>query len=273
MNEAPQPVDAHPPREIARMFEQLGVVKARTDALTLLVLAALAGAFISLGALFFTLVVTDSPLGFGITRLLGGIAFCLGLILVVVAGAELFTGNNLLAMAWASRLIATRDILRHWGLVYIGNVIGCLGTVVLVLWADIASLGGGAVGEMAVRIASTKADLTPGEAFARGLLCNALVCLAVWLSMGGRTVTDKILAIIFPITAFVTLGFEHSIANWFLLPYGLVLDKDGAVLLAGAASNLLAVTAGNIAGGTLLVAGVYWVAYLRGERKRDSSNP
>jgi formate/nitrite transporter len=260
--------DAHPPQEIARRVERVGVAKAHTDTLTLLVLAILAGAFISLGALLFTVVVTDSSLGFGPTRLLGGVGFCLGLILVVVAGAELFTGNNLIAMAWASRLISTREVMRNWLLVYVGNVIGCLGTVLFVVWANLASLGGGAVGEMAVRIAHTKADLPLGEAFARGILCNALVCLAVWLAISARSVSDKIMAILFPITAFVAIGLEHSIANWFFLPYGLALDARGAVSIAGAVTNLVAVTAGNVVGGTLLVAGVYWVAYLRGERMR-----
>jgi formate/nitrite transporter len=256
--------DAHSPREIAHSVESLGVAKARTDAVTLLVLAVLAGAFISLGALLFTVVVTGSDLGFGLTKLVGGLSFCLGLILVVVAGAELFTGNNLLAMAWASGLIRTREVLRNWVIVYAGNVLGSLGTVAIVLWADVASLGGGAVGETAVRIAHAKAELGAGEAFARGVLCNTLVCLAVWLAMGGRSVTDKVLAIVFPITAFVAIGLEHSIANWFFLPYGATLDDT--VALAGVGRNLVFVTAGNIVGGTLLVAGVYWVAYLRGER-------
>jgi len=267
--ETPQMADARPPREIARLVERLGVAKARTEPVTLVLLAVLAGAFISLGALFFTVVVTKASLGFGVTRLLGGLSFCLGLVLVVVAGAELFTGNNLLAMAWASRLISAREVLRNWLIAYLGNVIGCLGTVLFVVWADIASLGGGAVGVTAIEIARAKAGLSLGEAFARGVMCNALVCLAVWLAMGGRSVTDKILAIIFPITAFVTIGFEHSIANWFFLPFGLALDKQGTVSIVGAVWNLVAVSAGNIVGGTLLVAGVYWVAYLRGERKQD----
>lgn len=264
-----QRTDAHPPREIARLVERLGVAKAQADAITLIVLAVLAGAFISLGALVFTVVATGSTLGFGVTRLLGGVGFSLGLILVVVGGAELFTGNNLLAMAWASGLIGTRDVVRNWLLVYLGNVIGCLATVLFVVWANIASLDGGAVGETAIQIARAKASLPLGEAFARGLLCNALVCLAVWLAMGGRGVADKILGILFPITAFVTVGFEHSIANWFFLPYGMALDKLGTVTRVGAAWNLAAVTAGNLVGGTVLVAAVYWIAYLRSGHEHD----
>ena len=260
-------LDAFPPQEIARKVERLGVAKARSDPITVLVLAVLAGAFIALGALFFAVVMTGANFGFGVNRLLGGISFSLGLILVVVAGAELFTGNNLLAMAWASGLIGTRDVVRNWVLAYAGNVIGSLGTVLLVVWGDIGSLGGGGVGQVAVEIARSKADLSFLQAFARGVLCNALVCLAVWLALGGRTVADKILGIIFPITAFVTVGFEHSIANWFFLPWGLAEDAQGAVAAAGVVRNLVAVTAGNIVGGTVLVAGVYWLAYLRGDRQ------
>jgi len=259
--------EAHPPREIARLVEQLGAAKVHTDALTLAVLAVLGGAFISLGALFFTVTVTDSRLGLGVTRTLGGLGFSLGLILVVVAGAELFTGNNLLAMSWASGGVSLRQVLRHWLVVYLGNAAGALGTVTLVAWSDVAALGDGAVGATAVRIAAAKAGLAFGSAFARGLLCNALVCLAVWLALGGRSVADKILAIVFPISAFVAMGFEHSIANWFFLPYGLWLDAGGTVSIAGAARNLVASTAGNLAGGTLLVAAVYWAAYLRTEKR------
>lgn len=265
MQTSPDGPDARPPLEIARLVERVGVAKAQTSTLTLLVLAVLAGAFISLGALFFIVVITGSALGFGLTRLVGGLSFCLGLILVVIAGAELFTGNNLLAMAWASRLITTRDVARNWLLVYAGNVIGCVATVLFVSWGDIGSLGNGAVAGTAVQIATAKSALPVATALARGVLCNALVCLAVWLAMGGRTVSDKILAIVFPITAFVAIGFEHSIANWFFLPLGILLDTAGRVPLTGAVINLVAVTAGNVIGGTLLVAGVYWVAYLRGQ--------
>lgn len=259
--------DARPPREIAQQVESLGVAKSRLPTVPLLTLAVLAGAFISMGALFFLVVITDAGLGFGVTRLLGGLAFSLGLVLVVVAGAELFTGNNLIAMAWASGLVDARAVARNWLLAYLGNVVGCLGTVVLVGIADIASLGGGAIGRTALAVAAAKAALPVAEAFARGVLCNALVCLAVWLTLGGRSVTDKILAILFPITAFVAIGLEHSIANWFFLPYGWWIAGTSGVPLAGALRNLAVVTLGNIAGGTLLVAGVYWLAYLRVPRR------
>ncbi len=268
MPPTPQAVDAHPPREIAELVESLGVAKAHTDTLTLFVLAVLAGAFISLGALFHTVVISDTGLGFGMTRLVGGLSFCLGLVLVVVAGAELFTGNNLIAMAWASGLVDTRALVRHWVIAYLGNVVGCLGTVLLVVFADLGALGGGAVARAAVSIAQAKSGLPWLEAFARGVLCNTLVCLAVWLAMGGRSVTDKILAIVFPVTAFVAAGLEHSVANWFFLPWGWRLDPAGVVAVDGSARNLVAVTAGNLVGGSLLVAGVYWMAYLRGAHRR-----
>ena len=261
--------NAYSPRQIALRVESVGVTKSNTDPLTLLVLAVLAGAFISLGAIFYTVVVTGSELGFGVTRLLGGLSFCLGLILVVVAGAELFTGNNLIAMAWASGRVTTSQVLRNWIIVYIGNVIGCLGTVAFVALSDTGELGSGSISATAIKVAHSKSELTFVSAFARGVLCNALVCLAVWLAMGSRSVTDKILAIIFPITAFVTLGMEHSIANWFFLPYGYVLDTEQTISLAGACQNLIAVTLGNIIGGTLLVAGIYWLAYLRNGEKLE----
>jgi formate transporter len=271
-------IDALPPREIARRVQSVGTAKARTDSLTLLTLAVLAGAFISLGAIFFTVVVTGAADAFGFVRLVGGLAFSLGLVLVIVAGAELFTGNNLIAMAWASGRIGSRQLVRNWVLVYVGNVVGALGTVALVYASGIDALAGGGVGETAMSIAAGKASLPLVEACARGILCNTLVCLAVWICMGARSVSDKILAIVFPITAFVACGFEHSIANWFFLPYGFALgglDAPGAV--SGAVANLAVVTIGNVIGGTLLVAGVYWTAYARNDPKpaeaTDSTAP
>jgi formate transporter len=241
----PGALDARPPAEIARRVERAGVAKARADSGTVLVLSLLAGAFIALGALFYLSIRAQ-----GHGPLLGGLGFSLGLVLVVVAGAELFTGNNLVAMAWASRHVTGRELLRHWALVYAGNVVGAVGTAWL---ADLAGLE--AAAEVGRGIAEAKAGGDAVELLARGVLCNALVCLAVWLSMGARSVTDKVLAVVFPITAFVAIGLEHSIANWFFLPFG--------GWPAGSAANLALVTVGNVAGGTLLVAGVYWLAYLR----------
>ena len=262
MDDETHVVDAYTPREIAEKVESLGVAKARTDGLTLLVLALLAGAFISLGALFFITVVTDAKLGFGIARLLGGLAFCLGLVLVVVAGAELFTGNNLIAMAWASHLLPFGAVLRNWGLVYAGNTVGALGTVALAYLGGVHTLGQGAVGQTIVAIGVYKTELSPLSMFALAILCNGLVCLAVWLAMAGRSVVDKIVAIVFPVAAFVAMGFEHSIANLFFLPYARLLAPE-QVSATGIALNVAVVTAGNIVGGTLLVAAVYWLAYLR----------
>lgn len=255
--------DAYPPREIAHRVEELGVTKARLSALSILVLAILAGAFISMGAAFYMLVSTGSTAGFGLTRLAGGFSFSLGLILVVVAGAELFTGNNLTAMAWASGRIGIRDVLRNWILSYTGNVLGCLISALLVYWADLGSLSQGAYAETALKLAESKSALSPLAACCRGILCNALVCLAVWLTLGGRSVTDKILAILFPVSAFVALGLEHSIANWFFFPYAMLLDEGSSLSLTGMVSNLVFVSLGNILGGTLLVSSVYWLVYLR----------
>ena len=261
--------DAYPPPEIAARVCKLGLAKVNTAVPTMVALAVLAGAFISLGALFYTVTITAGTEGptlpFGLLRLAGGVTFSLGLILVVVGGAELFTGNNLIAMAWAAGCVQTRQVVRNWIWVYLGNLLGACGTAVLVLLAGIQLQGDGAVGETMVRIARSKIALDPLSAFARGVLCNVLVCLAVWLCMGARSVADKILAIVFPISAFVACGFEHSVANMFFLPLGMVLTAGSAapLSLAGALSNLVLVTLGNIIGGTVLVALVYWFIYLR----------
>jgi len=261
--------DAYPPPEIAARVCRLGLAKVNTAVPTMVALAVLAGAFISLGALFYTVTITvgnESPaLPFGVLRLVGGMTFSLGLILVVVGGAELFTGNNLIAMAWAARCVQTRQVVRNWVWVYLGNLLGAGGTAVLVLLAGVHTLGDGAVGETMVRIARGKVALDPLAAFARGILCNVLVCLAVWLCMGARTVADKVLAILFPISAFVACGFEHSVANMFFLPLGFALTagSSASFSILDALSNLALVTLGNIIGGTVLVALVYWFIYLR----------
>ncbi len=252
---------AYSPREVAEKVQSLGVTKARLPFLQTAMLGVLAGAFIGFGALYFTLVASDATLGFAATRVLGGLAFSLGLILVSVGGAELFTGNNLMAMAWADRKITTAEVLRNWLIVYAANAVGAIGLAVLVYLSNHAAMNGGAVGAAYVKIAAAKTALPFAEAFFKGLLCNVLVCLAVWLAMAGQTVVDKIVAIVFPISAFVAAGFEHSIANLYFIPLGMLLSD--AVTWSGLVSNLVPVTLGNIFGGSVLVALVYYLIYRR----------
>jgi formate transporter len=244
-----------------------GVGKVHLPALSTLMLAILGGAFIAFGGMFYTLVVAGSDLGFGPTRLLGGVAFSLGLILVIVGGAELFTGNALIVMAWASRRISTMAMLRNWLLVYCGNFGGALGAAFLVYFSGTLALDGGAVGKVSVAIASAKIALSADQAFFRGVLCNALVCLAVWLCFAARDAGGKILAIVWPISAFVALGFEHSVANMYLIPVGFL--AGAAFDLPGLFWKLLWVSLGNIAGGAGGVALVYWTIYLRPKADAD----
>jgi formate transporter len=257
------PQDAYPPAQIALLVEQVGVRKATLPAVPMLALGLLAGAFIAFGAMFFTLVMTDNPMGLGPGRLLGGLAFSLGLILVVVGGAELFTGNNLVVMAWTERKIATRQLARNWTLVYLANLAGSLGTALMVHWSGVLDLGGGAVAATADAIAEAKVALGFTEAFFRGILCNVLVCLAIWLCFAAHDVPGKVLAIVFPISAFVALGFEHSVANMYLIPVAMIAGADG-ITVAGFVANLIPVTLGNVVGGGAFVALVYWLIYLRG---------
>ena len=257
----PTGLDAYAPAQMAAHVEEAGVGKARLSALSTLMLAMLAGAFIAFGAMLYTLVTAATSLSFGLSQLVGGVAFSLGLILVIVGGAELFTGNALIVMARASRRISTAALLRNWGLVYFGNFAGALATAVLVHLSGTLSLDGGAVGEAARIIATAKLSLPANEAFFRGVLCNALVCLAVWLCFAARDVAGKILAIVWPISAFVALGFEHSVANMYLIPIGMLAGAGFDPL--GLFHNLLWVSLGNIAGGAGGVALVYWTIYLR----------
>ena len=253
--------DAYTPRDVAARVSEVGVAKARLPLLTLWLLGLLAGAFIGLGALMFTLVASDASLGFAASRLLGGLVFSLGLVLVTVAGAELFTGNNLLAMAWAAGRVSTAEVLRNWAVVCLANLVGAVGLALLVWLSGHAALNHGEVGQAAVRIATAKAHLPWVEAFFRGVLCNALVCMAVWMALAGRSVLDKVVAVVLPVTAFVAAGFEHSIANMYYFPLALLL---GAPLSLGdMLGNLLPVITGNVVGGSVLVAGVYWAIYLR----------
>ncbi|HEY5637870.1 MAG TPA: formate/nitrite transporter family protein [Burkholderiales bacterium] len=271
----PFSLDAYSPKEIAARVEGVGVAKARLPLVTTAVLGLLAGAFIGLGALYYTLVMSDGSLGFAAARLAGAVCFTLGLLLVVVAGAELFTGNNLIVMAWADGRISSREVLRNWGVVCLANFAGAAGLAVLVVLSGHPDLNGGAVAKTYLGIAQAKAALPFWTAFFRGVLCNVLVCMAVWMSFAGRSVTDKFFAIVLPISAFVAAGFEHSIANMYFFPMAFLLQWTGTPLPAGTLpvgvgdmlGNLFPVILGNIAGGSVLVALVYWQVYLRPARK------
>ena len=254
--------DAYTPREIAARIDSAGVAKARLPLRATFVLAMLAGAFIGLGALYSVVVRSDPTLGFAARQLLAGLSFALGLVLVIVAGAELFTGNNLLVMAWADGRISGGELLRNWGIVLCGNLVGAVGLALLVTWSGHATLNGGAVAAEYVRIGHAKAALGPLHAVLLGVLCNALVCLAVWMAMAGRSVTDKVVAVIFPVSAFVAAGFEHSVANLYLLPMALLLQgPQGSLGLADVLGNLGPVLLGNFLGGSVLVGLVYHLVY------------
>ena len=282
------------PAAMAARAEETGVKKATTDLVNVLVLSVLAGAFISFGAIFATTVMAGNiaittadggatlsgALPYGVVRLLSGLAFSLGLILVVVGGAELFTGNNLIVMAWASGRVKTYELLLNWIVVFAGNFVGAIATAVLMFFTTQYSFGGGAIGLAALSTAHGKASLAFVPAVALGIMCNVLVCLAIWMCYSARTTVDRVLTIVPPVTAFVAAGFEHSIANIYFIPVGLFIkagapDTFWASIGKTAADfpaltwsnfligNLLPVTIGNIIGGTVMVAAVYWFIYLR----------
>ena len=253
--------ECYSPREIAERVENVGVVKANLPFVPMAALGVLAGGFIGLGALFSTVVLSDGALGFAVARVLAGLVFSLGLILVVIAGAELFTGNNLLVMACVARRISFGKLLANLCIVYVANFIGAAGLAAMVALSGHVGMSDGAVGRTAVAIATAKVALPFGEAFFRGVLCNLLVCLAVWLAMAGRSVADKILAIIFPVSAFVAAGFEHSVANMYFIPLGIFLGAD--IGTGGLLHNLVPVTLGNLVGGSGMVGLVYHIIYRR----------
>ncbi len=314
MTDTPPPVtlDALLPPAMATKAEDLGVKKANLNILNMVILAVLAGAFIAIGAIFATTVSAGSmaintgaaelafktSLPYGVIRLLAGLVFTVGLILVVVGGAELFTGNNLIIMAFMSGKVSLQLLLKNWVVVWIGNLIGSMGTAMIVFLGKQYTFGGNAVGLTALATANSKCGLTFIQAVALGTMCNALVCLAVWMCYSARTTTDKILAIIPPISCFVAAGFEHSVANMYFIPIGLfikyldpttyatiVTKLNGGVDFANITwgkfffSNLLPVTIGNIIGGAVMVGFIYWFVYLRkghitnGLNRREPGGP
>jgi formate/nitrite transporter len=262
--------DAYSAKEIAQRVETVGVAKTRLPLLSMVMLGILAGAFIGLGALYFVLIKSDASLGFAVSQALGGLAFSLGLILVIVAGAELFTGNNLLAMAWADGKISTLDLLKNWVVVCCANFIGAAGLAVLVFYSGHLEMNNGAIAIQYLKIATAKCSLPFWTAFFSGVLCNILVCMAVWMALAGRSVVDKVVAIVFPISAFVAAGFEHSIANMYFIPMGMLVKTSGhhvanadSISWVGFFNNLVPVIMGNLVGGSLLVGFVYYIIYLR----------
>ncbi|MDY6974267.1 MAG: formate transporter FocA [Thermodesulfobacteriota bacterium] len=282
MSDLPPRIDMLIPPEMAAKAEDVGVKKASTGWRNMFLLAILAGAYISLGAIFATTVTagTAQQLPYGVVRLLGGFVFCLGLILVIVGGAELFTGNNLIIMAWSSRKISTFQLLRNWVIVYFGNLMGSLMTAMLMLYSGQYMFSNGLVGLNILNIATAKCSLDFTPAIILGIMCNALVCMAVWLSFSARTTTDKILSIIFPITAFVAAGFEHCVANMYFIPIGIMVKMTAPPVFWTAIDktiedytaltwknfflmNLVPVSFGNIIGGAVLVGLVYWFIYIR----------
>ncbi len=264
-NEYPT-VDALAPAAIEAKAETVGTGKATMPLGRSFVLACLAGFFIGMGGMFMLLVKSDASLSFAAASLLGGLSFSLGLFAVLVAGAELFTGNNLMVLGCLGGKYAPAQLVRSWCVVYVGNLVGSLALVAILYLANFAGMNGGAVGECAVSVATAKCSLPFATAFFRGIMCNVLVCLAVWMGFAGKTVVDKFLAAAVPVTAFVACGFEHCVANMFFLPYGLALSGGTeAITIGSILMNILAATAGNIVGGALLFAGAYWLAFGRKE--------
>lgn len=277
--------DALLPPAMAAKAEDLGVKKAALPVVNMFVLGVLAGAFIGIGAIFATTVAAGgAALPYGVSRLLTGLVFSVGLILVVVGGAELFTGNTLITMAFASKKVTLAQLLRNWTIVYVGNFVGSILTAYIVFLGKQYSFGGGAIGLAALNIGEAKTSFTFMQAVALGIMCNALVCMAVWLCYSARTTTDKILAIVPPIATFVAAGFEHSIANMYFIPLALLVKGSGDATFFQAIgktaesfthltwgnffiANLLPVTIGNIIGGALMVGLIYWFVYLRKSTK------
>ncbi len=271
---APQPpifnLQAYSPAEIKEAVEKVGVKKANLPPLASFMLAIVAGGGIGFGALYYTIVASDPELSFATVRVVGGLVFSLGLALVLVGGAELFTGNNLIVMAWASGKVSTGTMLRNWTIVYFGNLIGSLGLIVLVFFSHHLDMNDGRIGLSVLNTAAGKIRPDMVTLFFKGILCNVLVCAAVWLAYAGRSVTDKMIAVMLPVSAFIAAGFEHCVANMYFLPLAWLLIQTGHVpanfdaspiTLSGIIHNLVPVTLGNIVGGAGFVGAVYWAIY------------
>lgn len=254
------------PASIERKVERVALTKAATDPVSAFVLAMLAGVFVALGATFMLVVKADATFSFAVTQLLGGFSFTLGLFLVLAAGAELFTGNCLMVAAALSKKLSWANLVRSWVIVYVGNFVGSVLFALLFVLSGFAASNGGALGEAAIAVATTKTTLAPEAIFFRGIVCNILVCLAVWIGNSADTVSDKFFAALLPVMAFMGVGGEHCVANMFFLPLALILQVvgvPGEVSLYGACANIGLATLGNIVGGSLVIAFAYWFVYAR----------
>jgi formate transporter len=271
---APQPsifnLQAYSPAEIKEAVEKVGVKKANLPFLASFMLAIVGGGGIGFGALYYTIVASDPTFSFATVRVVGGLVFTLGLALVLVGGAELFTGNNLIVMAWASGKVSTRTMLRNWTIVWFGNLLGSLGLIALVFFSHHLDLNDDRIGLSVLNTAAGKIRPDMVTLFFKGVLCNVLVCAAVWLAYAGRSVTDKMVAVILPVSAFIAAGFEHCVANMYFLPLAWLLIQTGHVpanfdaspiTLSGIIHNLVPVTLGNIVGGAGFVGAFYWAIY------------
>lgn len=268
-------VDAFTPAEVAEKVRTVGVDKANMSIIPLVILSLMAGAFISFAAMYYTVVMTDASSAYGLAQLMGGLVFALGFILVVIAGAELFTGNTLVVMAYAKGQVSFVGLMRNWGIVYVGNLVGALVTVYLVYLSGYLDNADYGVGVTAVKAGLAKVELGTTEAFVRGLLCNVLVCLGSWMVYASRSVTDKVMAVLFPISGFVAMGFEHCVANMYMIPIAMIAATDQAIVAAshfspeqlqalnvgGLLGNLIPVTLGNIVGGAGFVAMAYFLVF------------
>jgi len=264
-------------KELLEFIHVSGQTKRSLRFSRLFALSILAGVYISFGAIFFTTVSAygGNP---GMIKLLSGLVFSTGLVLVAVAGAELFTGNNLLIIPLMNKKITFADLFRNWGIVYLGNLIGSLLMVVFMFGTGIYSDGNGEIGQRALEISIGKVSLDFISIFFRGILCNMLVCLAIWLTMVAKTVPGKVLGVLFPITAFVAIGFEHSVANMYFVPAGMIIKSLGSenfwsIIAMDSSSfdmlnlqsflfnNLIPVTLGNIVGGSLFIGMIFWFVH------------
>jgi len=267
------------PKEVAESIVGISNKKSKLRILPMLILGMMAGVYIGFGAQLCTMVTHDMSkyFGVGFAKFMGGSVFSVGLMLVVIAGAELFTGNCLMLIGPLTRNISIKGMLRNWFFVYLANFAGSLLLVIIMYYSGLWKVGNLGVGVAALKIAAGKTSIPFTEAFFRGIGCNWLVCLAVWLAVAGKDSISKIFGIYFPIMAFVASGFEHSIANMYFIPIGLFLKGNvNLVNAAGIAEtinnltwsnfiirNLVPVTLGNIIGGAFFVAGAYYLVYLR----------